>query len=309
MKRFAFILLAATAWIFGLLSIPSEVIADCPCSGNEGYWKAVILSDLHVNGSDPARLDRIRHVVDNINAGKHGAIDFVVVTGDAVSTIQHDSGTESHILQMLTELNRLTTFPYYYIALGNHDYRLNSADDTDVQHTLEWLQYRESIWSAAPDPWSVPPGVPKYESFDYNGWRFFILNSYRGNYISASRHFDAEELNWLSSQLASAQQQGKLVTIFMHHPLKTDHFSLVWGSDLITSDTDPGFYNLLNTYQDKIKHIFVGHGHHFQADTLYGKIQVRETASLGESSTRICRYPKYIAEADFNTYDHKKNCD
>lgn len=312
MKRFLCIFIVATTLVVGLVSIPLEASAACLCPGCS--WKAIVLSDLHISGGNPERLDRIRHVVSDINAGEYGAINFVVVTGDAVATIQNDSGTQNYIEQLIAELGQLGTVPYH-IALGNHDYRLNSSDDSDSQHTLPWILERERLWR---DRISWFNGSA-YESFDYNGcWKFIILNSYRGNYISVSKHIndqndpyyqEGNELAWLSNELANAKQNDELVTIFMHHPLETDHFSSAWGNNLITPSTDPGFYDLLNTYQKTVKYIFVGHGHYFLADTLYGKINVRETASLGESSTKICKYPKYRAKADFNTNDHKPNCD
>jgi len=311
MKKISFIFIATTVLFVGFVSSPREAIAVCLCPGCS--WKAIVISDLHINGGNPERLDRVRHVVTDIRDGEYGTVNFVVVTGDAVATIQNNSGTQNYIEQLIAELSQLGV--PYHIALGNHDYRLNSSENSDIQHPLPWILERERLWRER-ILWS---NGPTYESFDYNGcWKFIILNSYRGNYISVSKHIndqndqyyqEGNELTWLSSELANANQNGQRVTIFMHHPLKTDHFGSSWGSNLITSSTDSGFYNLLKTYQNTVKYIFVGHGHHFQADTLYGKIQVRETASLGESSTSLCKYPKYRAKADFNSNDHKPNCD
>jgi hypothetical protein len=305
MNRFSVILVALIALTMSLVTIPLKAVATCLCPGCS--WKAIVLSDLHINDGNPERLERVSHVVNDINAGKYNTVHFVVITGDAVATIFNGNGTQN-VEPLITTLGQLGTVPYY-IALGNHDYRWNSSVDSEGLQPFWVIYWGEWFWSAY--------GIPAYQSFDYNGcWKFIILNSDRGKYLSASKHIndqdyygEGNELVWLSSELDKANQNGERVTIFMHHPLKTDHFNSTWGSDLITSSTDPGFYQLLNNYQNIIKHIFVGHGHHFQMDTLYGKIGVRETDSLGESSTDVCRYPKYRAKADFDSNDHKPNCD
>ena len=70
-----------TFGLVSLVAIPLEAVAACLCPGCS--WRAIVLSDLHISGGNPERLNRVRHVVRDINAGKYGTINFVVVTGDA----------------------------------------------------------------------------------------------------------------------------------------------------------------------------------------------------------------------------------
>ena len=51
----------------------------------------------------------------------------------------------------------------------------------------------------------------------------------------------------------------------------------------MTPDKEPRFYAILEKYQQSIKGIFVGHGHRWVQDQLFGTIKVYETDSFGES--------------------------
>jgi hypothetical protein len=65
--------------------------------------------------------------------------------------------------------------------------------------------------------------------------------------------------------------------------MKTDNFRIwAYPKDIITKENEPEFYNILEKYKNNIKGIFVGHGHLWLNDTLFGKITVYETNSFGD---------------------------
>lgn len=298
LRKFAIALSAALLAISGWATPAGSAVAQtCPCPGY-GYLRAVVISDLHINSGNPERLERLRHIVDGVNANRYGVVDFVVVTGDVVSRINSDSGAPDYLLAAVTELRRLQV--PYHIALGNHDYRWDGEDDSDIRHPWPWLRARERIWMNM-------AAVPPYHAFDHNGWRLIMLNSYRGNYLGADRRFDPGQINWLKFQLTQAVRRGYRVALFTHYPPSTDHYGYLLRDYTITPAADPDFYALLDRYRNAIRHIFAGHVHYFLQDALYGQIQAWVTAALGEARP-YCPYPKYVVTVDHAASSVAQDC-
>jgi hypothetical protein len=255
----------------------------------------VVFSDTHVripgNPDDgdydaQANLDHLAAAVETVNLELPEAA-FVAVTGDLVGCLYSDDPADYGIgddtpADRFVELMDGLDVPYH-VALGNHDYEVGYEDG-------------EGITAASPsDPeavWEAVLALEPYRSFVYHGQRFVFLDSVRGDEYwtpclfsgderSCTGSFDDAQLAWLADQLAEPEP----VFLFFHHPPITDSLLSFWsfaGASFQVAADDP-FYALAEAYADRIRAIFVGHGHLWESDTLNGSIMVYETCAIGDA--------------------------
>ncbi len=252
-------------------------------------FQAIIISDTHIS-NDESKDQRLAQLIDRINGDRFPAVELLFVTGDLVACvygnkepgIPDESNNRIKKLQMILGELKIP----HYLVLGNHDYRFNRSGDSDRSFSLEEIEQMEGIWKR-------DSGIEPYYSFEHKGWKFICLNSMRGR--SINRHFDDQQLDWLEGQL----NDDKPTILLFHHPLKTDH-RRIWCKvkDLITPANEPRFFSLLENHKLQIKAIFVGHGHRWVNDTLFGSIKVFETDSFGESKG----LPFYLVEFDHHSF-------
>jgi predicted phosphodiesterase len=246
---------------------------EFPKDYSNGDFYAVIISDTHVS-RDETKIERLNKLSKMINNGVLPDVQFVVNTGDIVSRVYGDyrpnnPDTSDNRLRRAVEAFKKIQMPWYFV-MGNHDYKIGPDRDSDTYFPKDEIERMEIIWKRE-------TGFQPYYSFDNKGWRFIVLNSMRGRYLH--RHFDDQQMEWLRTCL----MDGKPVLLFFHHPMKTDNFRIwAYPKDIITKENEPEFYNILEKYKNNIKGIFVGHGHLWLNDTLFGKITVYETNSFGD---------------------------
>jgi 3',5'-cyclic AMP phosphodiesterase CpdA len=289
-----------------LLAVMSWAVLACGGGGGEDpikpsadSFKIIVLSDVHVrlpgNPDDTqydnaGNLARFTEAINRIK-NSHADADLVVVTGDLTGCLFSDNPDDYGVGQdnpaerfksMIETLGKP-----YYVILGNHDY-LKGFDTTR----------KEGIPSEEPTAmeavWKKVLGIDPYYAFVHKGVRFIMLNSTRGpsynNLCPTAKiesgckgSFDNEQMDWLQGELAHSEP----CLIFLHHPVVTDHIDTKYrsaGGAAMQLRSDDRFYTIARSNKNKIKGIFVGHGHRMVKDTLETVIPVHETASIGDNN-------------------------
>ena len=231
-------------------------------------------------------IDNLESAVTRINL-QYPHADFVLVTGDLVGCLFSDDaadylvGQENPAEEFKSIMDGLN-IPYY-VALGNHDYQKGYDPDIWEGIMTDNILNIEAVWKKV-------LGIEPYYSFVHEGVRFIVLNSNRGAARSAvcsgrineafcTGSFDDLQIEWLEEEMKKTEP----VLLFFHHPLFTDNKIYTWASfSSFLVEGGDAFYLSAQTYKNKIKAIFVGHGHSWVSDTLYQTIPVYETGPIGD---------------------------
>lgn len=236
-------------------------------------FSIMVLSDIHIS-NDKSKDERLVNLVNAINQSKFEKLDFVVATGDNVSSFYNnrnkgDSLDNNRVAKLYDIMNDIE-IPFY-LALGNHDYKIDRDKDSDAPFTFQEIDTMEVLWNKFGH-------IEPYYSVKHKGWNFILLNSMRGRYLK--RFFDNDQINFLRDQLA----ERKPSLIFFHHPIKSDNVpDLKKPKDLITAKSEPELFKILNENKTIIKGIFEGHVHQWFVDKLFGTIPVYMTDSFGDN--------------------------
>lgn len=252
-----------------LLVLPTIISAQ----EQKGNFNIVVLSDVHIS-NDKSKDQRLFDFIDKINSGEIPNVKFVVVTGDFVSAV-YTAGKEqidenSRLVKGISIMNNLKV--PYYIALGNHDYKIDNDRDSDTYFPESEILEMEKLWNDV-------AGFDKHFVVEESGWNFIFLNSMRGRYLY--RAFDDEQMTWFENVL----KQEKPAVLFFHHPIETDNLPKIFSKghkDLITPENEPEFFELVNKHKENIKGIFFGHVHIWAKDILYKTIPTYLTNSFGD---------------------------
>lgn len=252
-----------------LLVLPTIISAQ----EQNGNFNIVVLSDVHIS-NDQSKDKRLLDLIDKINSEEIPNVKFVVVKGDFVSAI-YSAGKEridenSRLAKGILIMNNLKV--PYYIALGNHDYKIDNDRDSDTYFPESEILEIEKLWKDV-------SGFDKYFVVEESGWNFIFLNSMRGRYLH--RAFDDEQMTWFENIL----NQEKPSVLFFHHPIETDNLPKIFSKgfkDLITPGNEPKFFELVNKYKNNIKGIFFGHVHIWAKDILFKTIPTYLTNSFGD---------------------------
>jgi len=241
-------------------------------------FAAIFISDTHIS-NDTTKDERLTFLVNQINSGAFSGVELLLHGGDVVASVYDEhprkfpEKARNRLAKAVAILNKLN-IPFH-LAMGNHDYKIWRNRDSDAYFPQEEILQMENIWEKH-------TGFKPYYAVIHNGWNFIILNSMRGRYLQ--RHFDDEQIRFFEQEL----KRGLPAIVVSHFPLKTDHFRIwSWPKDLVTRTKEPSFFSLLETYQEKIKGIFVGHGHMWRDDVLFGKIPVYEVAGFGDARESV----------------------
>jgi Icc protein len=239
-----------------------------------GDFYAIVISDTHVN-NDEAKINRLNWLIEEINFKKIPDVELVFVTGDVVSSVfrNYPDTTDNRLRRAVSAFSKLN-IPYF-LAMGNHDYKIRSNRDSDVYFPEAELRQMEKIWKKY-------TGMDSYYSYQHKGWKFIVLNSMYDR--NQNRPFGDRQLEWLKTEL----RDDLPTLLFFHHPLETDHLR-IWckPGDLITERIEPQLFASIETYKKHIKGIFVGHGHKWIHDTLFESIRVYESESFGDESEPV----------------------
>jgi len=263
-------------------------------------FEIIVVSDTHVRipgNPDDGYYDNQRNManlmltVDLINENHSGA-DFVAVTGDLVGCLFSENpydylGDDENPPETFKKLFDHLTLPYH-VALGNHDYAVGYDPITDEHMPAQNPEAVEAVWKTVLD-------IEPYYSFIHKGIQMIFLNSNRGSsrFVTCNwaetetlclGSFDTEQMQWLENCL----NRPEPAIIFCHHPPKQDidaADSSSFPSFLnrsMTIDSGDRFYEIAESYRDKILAMFVGHLHQRQAYTLFDSIKVYQTGSVGD---------------------------
>ncbi len=263
---------------------------DDPAEPGPEPFAAMVISDTHVLTKKGMDAERIRTLVEQLNAGKHPSVKLLLLSGDNVDTLwdKYDAADPSkgdlRLANFMDALSGLKpAVARAYPVPGNHDYKY---DDNKKAETEAEVLELEKLWRKT-------TGHEPYFSVEYRGFLFIALNNFRGRRMGAKHYFDDKQMSWFDKEL----KRGLPTVVYFHYPIKTDHERL-WTLDKsnIVPRSQTGFYNVAAKYKEQIKAIFVGHGHIWIKDTLFSTIPVYETSSFGKTMPAVDKY--HLASCD-----------
>lgn len=257
---------------FLLLGVNNSFAQD---SSIENHYSIMVLSDIHIS-NDETKDNRMKDIVNSINAGDFKNLDLLVTTGDNVSSFQTDRNAGKALSnqrgQRFYNIISKVKVPYL-IALGNHDYKIDSDRDSDDPFSKSDIDTMEVLWKDIAD-------LEPFFSYQHKGWNFIILNSMRGRYLD--RFFDDDQMKFLENEL----QKEMPTLLFFHHPIETDNMkNLNRPTDIASPKTEPEFYRLVKEYKENIKGIFAGHIHRWLEDTIFESVPVYVTDSFADNGS------------------------
>lgn len=236
-------------------------------------YSLLILSDIHIS-NDETRDQRLIDMISAVNDGMFENLDMLIITGDAVSSFQRfrdevglpGNQRAEKFINIISQI----AIPWH-IALGNHDYKIDSDRDSDAPFSFQDIDTMEVLWHELAD-------IEPFYAIEHKGWNLLFLNSMRGRYLD--RFFDDQQMQWLKNEL----QKGLPVLLFFHHPVETDHIKIrSKPKDIITPKIEPEFFSLADAHKEQIKGIFVGHAHRWVKDELFATIPVYLTDSFADN--------------------------
>ena len=278
---------------------------------NNNQFKFLVLSDIHVSDNESHEI-RLNELVEKFNTDKilSNDLDFVTATGDNVSylysnrDLNRDSLPNNKLRSYINAMSNLNV--PYHSCMGNHEYKIDKKRDADGFFSEFEILEMEKIWKKE-------TGLEPYYSIKKGDFTLLFLNSNRGRY--QNNFFGTIQINWIKNQIA----ESKNVIMFYHHPMSTDNIEYWYKkrSGTITKEIEPDFYDLLSQNNDKIKAIFVGHGHKWMHDILFNSIMVYQTTSFGDNEefmfysvevlNDVIKVTKSVNESFFEGFTKFKN--
>lgn len=169
--------------------------------------------------------------------------DFVLLPGDLV-----DTGSEEEHLLMAAKLTAFEneTGKAVFVVPGNHDFF--KSDLAFFKATYSAFGFGEAI--------AENENNASYVAELSDDFRLLAIDSTIPG--ESKPEIDADELNWIKTQLEKAKADGKKVIAMMHHNL-VEHFIL---ADMIHSSAVVPSAELAGVLADGgVKYIFTGHTH------------------------------------------------
>jgi len=213
--------------------------------------------DRNENGIEDT-IELLEQVVVEINSRE---VAFTIIKGDitdhglyaALAGQQDEFGDAKEILDELEA--------DYYPIMGNHD--IWPYDPTDPEY--DEGPVGDEVFMDAFDLDST------YYSFDHGGYRFICIDSVSRDPAlwgdppaQDGGEIPDQEMQWLKTQLDSAESNDEKVVIFMHHPITEEADSTAISLPLFqfTVDDDDAkeFRELISVYENVIG-VFSGHTH------------------------------------------------
>ncbi len=210
---------------------------------------ATILSDLHMEGTNPERHKRDGGV---LRAAKQADNDLLLLLGDNTMNGQ--------IIETLFAYGLVTRFfnnNDVIIAPGNHD--MDTSENT--KGTFETLQNR---YITMRNNFFGNSGDKVYYSREENGYKFIVLGGEGRTEEDGKQIISDEQLAWLENELAQAKESGKPCFIINHY--------LVYGrngwrstADFNITDQNDRLTEILETSGVRTFY-FCGHSHYGVSD-------------------------------------------
>ena len=285
-----------------LLIIPLLLTVFVACNEGDSEepaqpFRFLVISDTHVRLPDnpddvdydnQGNIDNLNAAVSRINA-EFADADFVAVTGDLVGALFSENAADYHNGQpnpaeAYKEIMDGLHMPYYSV-LGNHDYQRSYDPDNGEGVSAETLEPIEAVWNSVLN-------IKPYYSMVHQKVRLIFLNPNRGdartipcagcdNETTCTGSLDAQQAQWFAEEM----DKDEPVIILMHHPVFSDRDDALFSilKSFFIQQDDP-FYDILESHKDKVLGIFVGHGHIWERDTIFGSIPVYETGPIGDGN-------------------------
>lgn len=199
----------------------SYIFPQQPKEENKNSFSFVFCTDIHVQPERRATEGFIQ-AIDSINNLKP---DFVITGGDlimdalAVSYERADS-----LYNLYTQLLKRFQMPVYN-TIGNHEiYGIYTRSGADPNHP----EFGEKMYEKRLGK--------SFYSFDYGGWKFFILNSIEAaqpnKYVGL---IDSLQIEWLKDELKNTDTKTPII-VSSHIPLMTV-FSQKYGGATVANDS------------------------------------------------------------------------
>ena len=175
----------------------------------------VFCTDIHIEPERNA-IKGFNQAIDTINKLQPA---FVITGGDLIMDALGQSYDRADSLyDLYQEVSRNFTMPLYN-TMGNHEiygiYTKSGADTTNPEYGERMFEKRFG---------------KSYYSFDYDGWKFMVLNSIedtkKSEYIGL---IDSMQINWIKEELVKTDSTTPIV-ISTHIPFITAFMQKYYGS-------------------------------------------------------------------------------
>jgi predicted phosphodiesterase len=174
--------------------------------------------------------------------------------------------------------------PEYYIVLGNHDDRIWQDSVVRVAGKQAWgrvFGLEKSKFYYNPPAIYSDANHKSYYLVTKAGFQLFMLDS-TFEHDNDEMNFGTDQLNWLKNQLSNTNYHSAV--LFWHTRIRPNEFD-VEIHDIL---------KIIATYKDKIKMVFVGHGHQFLETKWSVPNTESSTIMFYETTSTVCEFkPEY----------------
>ena len=214
----------------------------------------IFLPDLHLS-PDTEVLANFNSVSKQVNRLKP---DFVITGGDMIYTAKSVDDKKASVLFYLMD-EQLEKFRMpVYLTMGNHEtVGITAESGIDSSNPMWGKRMFEERYNK------------RYYSFNYEGWKFFVLDGIRirekeKDYTSG---IDEEQIKWIENELLSTGKETPIV-IIIHTPLLNPHAMTDSGSDVLSLNSE----KVLGLFENNnLKIVLQGHNHIYMNLYINGK--------------------------------------
>jgi predicted MPP superfamily phosphohydrolase len=204
----------------------------------------VFLPDLHLHpdSATEENFDKLARQINKIEP------DFILTGGDMIYTAKNVDDKKATILfDLMDKEFKLFKMPVY-LTMGNHEtVGITQESGIDKSNSNWGKRMYEKRYTK------------RYYSFNYKGWKFFILDGIRilekeKNYTQG---VDSLQIEWIRDELLNTDKSVPIV-ISIHTPL----INPTAISDSKSQALSPNSENVLNLYRDyNLRIVLQGHNH------------------------------------------------
>ena len=163
---------------------------------------ATVLSDLHMEGTNPERHKRVGNV---LRAAKRADNDLLLLLGDNTM-----NGQVIETLFAYGLVSRFFDSDDVIVSPGNHD--MDTSENTNG--TFETLYNR---YVTMRNIYFGDDGDKVYFSREEKGYKFIVLGGEGRTGEDGKQILSDEQLNWLEGELAEAKESGKPCFVLNHY--------------------------------------------------------------------------------------------
>jgi len=244
----AIFIVVCLSWALGQSSMEDQfyrkMLSPSGDQIDSGDFTFVYLSDLHIR-PDSVVLEKFHWLSAELNR-LHP--DFVLTGGDMIYTAKNmDDKKATALFDLMDKELAKLQMPVYY-TMGNHEtVGITRESGIDSGNAMWGKRMYEKRYNS------------RYYSFDYKGWKFFILDGIEireetGDYTSG---VDSVQINWIRDELGKVSRETPII-ISIHTPLINPH--AIESSDI--SALSMNSETVLNLFKDhNLRLVLEGHTH------------------------------------------------